>query len=113
MINTEAARDFQAKERKYKEQLRRCLSSALSADLNRLLQEELEADVSLYAGSGSVRAHRAVLLARAPHILHGQTHKDPIIVHLPGYDLPTLKDFLRQSPSSTKFQHQVQGKLFS
>ncbi|XP_012737968.2 AP2-interacting clathrin-endocytosis protein isoform X2 [Fundulus heteroclitus] len=95
MINTEAAREFQAKERKYKEQLRRCLSSALSADLKRLLQEELEADVSLYAGSGSVRAHRAVLLARAPHILQGQTHKDPIIIHLPGYDLPTLKDFLR------------------
>ncbi|XP_047230317.1 AP2-interacting clathrin-endocytosis protein isoform X1 [Girardinichthys multiradiatus] len=96
MINTETARDFQAKERKYKEQLRRCLSSALSADLNRLLQEELEADVSLYAGSGSVRAHRAVLLARAPNILHGQTQKDPIIIHLPGFDLPTLKDFLRQ-----------------
>ncbi|XP_014890078.1 uncharacterized protein btbd8 [Poecilia latipinna] len=96
MINTEAAREFQAKERKYKEQLRRCLSSALSADLNRLLQEELEADVSLYAGSGSVRAHRAVLLARAPHLLQGQTHKDPIIIHLPGYDLPALKDFLRQ-----------------
>ncbi|KAM4739291.1 BTB/POZ domain-containing protein 8 isoform 3-T4 [Anableps anableps] len=96
MINTEAAREFQAKDRKYKEQLRRCLSSALSADLNRLLQEELEADVSLYAGSGSVRAHRAVLLARAPHILQGQTHKDPIIIHLPGYDLPALKDFLRQ-----------------
>ncbi|XP_027882610.1 microtubule-associated protein futsch isoform X1 [Xiphophorus couchianus] len=96
MINTEAAREFQAKERKYKEQLRRCLSSALSADLNRLLQEELEVDVSLYAGSGSVRAHRAVLLARAPHLLQGQTHKDPIIIHLPGYDLPALKDFLRQ-----------------
>ncbi|XP_008405984.1 uncharacterized protein KIAA1107 isoform X2 [Poecilia reticulata] len=96
MINTEAAREFQAKESKYKEQLKRCLSSALSADLNRLLQEELEADVSLYAGSGSVRAHRAVLLARAPHLLQGQTHKDPIIIHLPGYDLPALKDFLRQ-----------------
>uniref|UniRef100_A0A3B3VHI1 BTB domain containing 8 n=1 Tax=Poecilia latipinna TaxID=48699 RepID=A0A3B3VHI1_9TELE len=51
--------------------------------LSRLLQEELEADVSLYAGSGSVRAHRAVLLARAPHLLQGQTHKDPIIIHLP------------------------------
>uniref|UniRef100_A0A3Q4HB54 BTB domain containing 8 n=1 Tax=Neolamprologus brichardi TaxID=32507 RepID=A0A3Q4HB54_NEOBR len=34
-----------------------------------LLQEELEADVSLYAGSGSIRAHRAVLLARAPDVL--------------------------------------------
>ncbi|XP_054459037.1 BTB/POZ domain-containing protein 8 isoform X2 [Anoplopoma fimbria] len=96
MITTEAAREFHAKERKHKEQLRRCLSSALSADLDRLLQEELEADVSLYAGSGSLQAHRAVLLARAPHVLQGQTHKDPSIVHLPGYELSGLKDFLRQ-----------------
>ncbi|XP_018525493.1 LOW QUALITY PROTEIN: AP2-interacting clathrin-endocytosis protein [Lates calcarifer] len=96
MITTEAAREFQAKERRYKEQLKRCLSSALSADLHRLLQEELEADVSLYAGSGSLRAHRAVLLARAPHVLRGQTHKDPVIIHLPGYELSALKDFLRR-----------------
>lgn len=61
----------------------------------RLLQEELEADVSLYAGSGSIRAHRAVLLARAPDVLQGQMHKDPIIIHLPDYELSGLKDFLR------------------
>lgn len=63
--------------------------------LPRLLQEELEADVSLYASSGSLRAHRAVLLARAPHVLQGQTHKEPTIIHLPDYELPGLKDFLR------------------
>ncbi|KAM6939187.1 BTB/POZ domain-containing protein 8 isoform 2-T4 [Lycodopsis pacificus] len=96
MITTEAAREFQAKERRHKEQLRRSLSSALSADLDRLLQEELEADVSLYAGSGSLQAHRAVLLARAPHVLQGQTHKDPCAVHLSGYELSGLKDFLRR-----------------
>ncbi|XP_059196792.1 BTB/POZ domain-containing protein 8 [Centropristis striata] len=96
MITTEAAREFQAKERKYKEQLKRCLSSALSADLNRLLQEELEADVSLCAGSGLLQAHKAVLLARAPHVLQGQTCKDPTVIHLSGYELPGLKDFLRR-----------------
>lgn len=96
MITTEAARDFQAKERKYKEQLKRCLSTALSADLNGLLQEELEADVSLFAASGSVRAHRAILLARAPHLLQGHTQKDPTILHLPQYELSGLKDFLRR-----------------
>nr|XP_020465623.1 uncharacterized protein KIAA1107-like isoform X2 [Monopterus albus] len=96
MITTEATRELQAKEHKYKEQLKRCLSSALSADLNRLLQEELEADVSLYTGSGSLRAHRALLLARAPHVLQGQMHKDPSIIHVPGYELSRLKDFLRQ-----------------
>ncbi len=61
----------------------------------RLLQEELEADVSLFAASGSLRAHRAVLLARAPHVLQGQMHKDPCVIHLPGYELSALKDFLR------------------
>ncbi|XP_070688197.1 BTB/POZ domain-containing protein 8 [Pempheris klunzingeri] len=96
MITTEAAREFQAKERRYKEHLKRCLSSALSADLSGLLQEELEADVSLYAGSGSLQAHRAILLARAPHVLQGQTHKDPTTIHLPGYELSGLKNFLRQ-----------------
>ncbi|XP_060933840.1 BTB/POZ domain-containing protein 8 [Limanda limanda] len=96
MITTEAAREFQAKERKYREQLKRCLSSALSADLNRLLQEELEADVSLYAGSGSLRAHKAILLARAPHFLQGQIHKDPAILHLPDCELSMLKDVLRR-----------------
>ncbi|KAL7397231.1 hypothetical protein ABVT39_018903 [Epinephelus coioides] len=63
---------------------------------SRLLQEELEADVSLYAGSGSLQAHRAILLARAPHVLQGQTHKDPAIIHLSGYELSGLKDFLRR-----------------
>lgn len=62
---------------------------------SRLLQEELEADVSLYANFGSLRAHKAVLLARAPHLLQGQAHKEPIIVHLPGHELSSLKDFLR------------------
>ncbi|XP_029987444.1 AP2-interacting clathrin-endocytosis protein isoform X2 [Sphaeramia orbicularis] len=96
MITTEIARDFQAKERKYKEQLKRCLSSALSADLNRLLQEELEADVCLCAASGSLQAHRAVLLARAPHLLQGQSHKDPTTVHIPSYELTGLKEFIRR-----------------
>ncbi|XP_030582691.1 AP2-interacting clathrin-endocytosis protein isoform X2 [Archocentrus centrarchus] len=118
MITGEAARlEAQARERKFKDQLKRCLSSALSADLNRLLQEELEADVSLYAGSGSVRAHRAVLLARAPHVLQGQTHKDPIIIHLPGYELSGLKDFLRhvytadQSMRSAAIIPDVEGSV--
>ena len=61
----------------------------------RLLQEELEADVSLQVESGSLPAHRAVLLARAPHVLQGQTHKDASVIHLSDYELPALKEFLR------------------
>ncbi|TDH08292.1 hypothetical protein EPR50_G00096210 [Perca flavescens] len=117
MITTEAAREFHAKECKYKEQLKRRLSSALSADLNRLLQEELEADVSLYAGSGSLQAHRAILLARAPHVLQGETHKDPTIIHLSDYELSGLKDFLRrlytadQSMRSSEIIPDVEGSV--
>ncbi|XP_063747146.1 BTB/POZ domain-containing protein 8 isoform X2 [Eleginops maclovinus] len=106
MITTESAREFQAKERKHKEQLKRCLSSALSADLDRLLQEELEADVSLYAGSGSLQAHRAVLLARAPHVLQG--HKDPSNIYLSGYDLSGLKDFLRRVYTAHQSMHSAE-----
>ncbi|XP_075997648.1 BTB/POZ domain-containing protein 8 isoform X1 [Genypterus blacodes] len=94
MIHNEPAREFQTKERKLKKQLKRYLSSALSGDLNRLLQEELETDVCVYAGSSFVRAHRAVLLARAPHVLQG-THKDPNSFHLPEYEISALKEFLR------------------
>lgn len=62
--------------------------------IRRLLQEELEADVCLCAASGSVRAHRALLLARAPHLLHKQTHKDPTVVQMPEYELSELKELL-------------------
>ncbi|XP_055021055.1 LOW QUALITY PROTEIN: BTB/POZ domain-containing protein 8 [Boleophthalmus pectinirostris] len=96
MLTTEAAREFHAKERRFKEQLRRCLSSALSADLLRLLQEEMETDVTLCTSAGSLKAHRAVLLARAPRLLKGQSHKDPTTVHVPGLDLSGLKELIRR-----------------
>ncbi|CAL8392584.1 unnamed protein product [Boreogadus saida] len=71
MLTSEANREFQAKERKYKAQLKRCLSAALAQDLLRLLQEELESDVCVCSGPSSLKAHRALLLARAPHLLAG------------------------------------------
>ncbi|KAK7891848.1 hypothetical protein WMY93_023811 [Mugilogobius chulae] len=96
MLTTEAVREFQAKERRFKEQLRRCLSSALSADLLRLLQEEMEADVTLCTSAGSLRAHRAVLLARAPRLLKGLSHKDPTTAHVPDLDLSGLRELIRR-----------------
>ncbi|XP_046905530.1 AP2-interacting clathrin-endocytosis protein isoform X2 [Hypomesus transpacificus] len=94
MISTELAREFQAKERKSKNNLKKCLKSALSADLKRLLQEELEVDVTVCVGASSLRAHKAVLLARAPHILLG-AHQDPNTIHLTGYDFTEMSDFIR------------------
>ncbi|KAJ0032099.1 hypothetical protein NQD34_002180 [Periophthalmus magnuspinnatus] len=95
MLTTEAAREFQAKERRFKEQLRRSLSSALSADLLRLLQEEMEADVILCTNADSLKAHRAVILARVPRLLKGQSYKDLATVHVPGMDLSGLKELIR------------------
>ncbi|XP_062308417.1 BTB/POZ domain-containing protein 8 isoform X2 [Osmerus eperlanus] len=94
MISTELAREFQAKERKSKNNLKKCLKSALSADLKRLLQEELEVDVTVCVGASSLRAHKAILLARAPHIMLG-THQDPNTIHLTGYDFTEMSDFIR------------------
>ncbi|XP_019904803.2 AP2-interacting clathrin-endocytosis protein isoform X2 [Esox lucius] len=100
MINTEAAREFQTKEKKSRKNLKKCLASALSADLKRLLQEELEADVRLCAqGSGPssrpLLVHRAVLLARAPHLLRGAT-PGPNTIHLNNYDSTELTQFIRR-----------------
>ncbi|CAN9500866.1 unnamed protein product [Ophioblennius macclurei] len=95
-MSFEASRQFDVKERKHKEQLKKSLSYALASDLLRVLQEELEADVTLHSHAGSLRAHRAVLLARAPHIFHKLSQKDPVtVIHLPEYKLPGLKDYLR------------------
>uniref|UniRef100_A0A672RYQ1 Uncharacterized LOC107564439 n=1 Tax=Sinocyclocheilus grahami TaxID=75366 RepID=A0A672RYQ1_SINGR len=96
MSSTETAREFQAKERKCRNQLKKRLANALSRDLNRLLQEEQETDVTLCGGSAvRLKAHRAVLLARAPHLLHGTEATTPVI-HLQGIEPAALKDFIQK-----------------
>ncbi|XP_037390809.1 AP2-interacting clathrin-endocytosis protein isoform X1 [Pygocentrus nattereri] len=96
MLSTEVAREFQAKERKCKNNLRKCLASALSGDLHRLLQEELEVDVTLCVGSGlRLQAHRAVLLARAPHLLQGAAPTASVI-HLQGIEPTALNELIRR-----------------
>lgn len=62
---------------------------------NRLLQEEQETDVTLCVGSAvRLKAHRAVLLARAPHLLQGTEPTTPVI-HLQGIEPAALKDFIQ------------------
>ncbi|XP_073707551.1 BTB/POZ domain-containing protein 8 [Garra rufa] len=96
MSSTEAAREFQAKERKCRNQLKKRLANALSRDLNRLLQEEQETDVTLCVGSAvRLKAHRAVLLARAPHLLQGTEANTPVI-DLQGIEPAALKDFIQK-----------------
>lgn len=102
MLTSEATRDFQAKERKFKSQLKKGLSSALSEDLHRLLQEELESDVCLWSGPCSLRAHRALLLARAPYLLSAPPHPlpgskgDAENIHVSGLDPTELTHLLRR-----------------
>ncbi|XP_030228001.1 collagen alpha-1(I) chain [Gadus morhua] len=101
MLTSEANREFQAKERKYKAQLKRCLSAALAQDLLRLLQEELESDVCVCSGPSSLKAHRALLLARAPHLLSAPPpllpgpEGDGENVHVSGLDPAELTQLLR------------------
>ncbi|KAI1889360.1 hypothetical protein AGOR_G00178450 [Albula goreensis] len=93
MFTSEATRDFQGKERKARANLKKCLASALSKDLNRLLLEENEADVTLCVGSRTFRAHRAVLLARAPHLLEDASPGSDMI-HPKNLEPLELKNFL-------------------
>lgn len=61
----------------------------------RLLQEEQETDVSVCVSSGfRLRAHKAVLLARAPHLLQG-TAPNASIINLQGTEPTALKELIR------------------
>ncbi|XP_066521252.1 BTB/POZ domain-containing protein 8 isoform X2 [Hoplias malabaricus] len=96
MSSMEVAREFQAKERKCKNNLRKCLASALSGDLSRLLQEEQEVDITLCVGSGlRLQAHRAVLLARTPHLLQGAA-PNASVIHLQGTEPTALKELIQR-----------------
>ncbi|XP_076846548.1 BTB/POZ domain-containing protein 8 isoform X2 [Brachyhypopomus gauderio] len=109
LLSADAARDLQAKERRYKHALRQRLASALSGDMSRLLQEEQEADVTLCGSSGlRLLAHRAVLLARAPHLLQG-AEPAASVVHLQGADPTALKELLRRVYTEDQCLGQVNG----
>ncbi|KAI7807396.1 hypothetical protein IRJ41_003153 [Triplophysa rosa] len=102
MSSTEAVREFQAKEHNFKNKLRNRLAKALSEDLQWLLQEEQETDVTLCLGSTvRLKAHRAVLLARAPHLLDGAESSTPVI-HLQNIEPAALKDILQKAYTDGK-----------
>lgn len=61
----------------------------------RLLQEEQETDVSVCLSSGfRLKAHKAVLLARAPHLLQ-ETAPNASIINLQGTEPSALKELIR------------------
>ncbi|XP_061093208.1 BTB/POZ domain-containing protein 8 [Conger conger] len=112
MHTTEVTREFQGKERKSRFNLKKCLATALSKDLHRLLIEENEADVTLCVGSSTFRAHKAVVLARAPHLLEDAS-ADSDLIHVKNLKTAELKDFLLRVYTAEermgKFQKPVLG----
>ena len=60
----------------------------------RLLSEEQEADVTLCVGSARLRVHRAVLLARAAHLLKGAPPGQSEVL-LQDCDAAELREFIR------------------
>ncbi|XP_031431285.1 AP2-interacting clathrin-endocytosis protein isoform X2 [Clupea harengus] len=108
MHSSEAIREFQAKERKSRASLKKCLSRALSEDFTRLLSEEQEADVTLCVGSARLRVHRAVLLARAAHLLKGAPPGQSEVL-LQDCDAAELREFIRRVYSADQCQGKIKG----
>ncbi|XP_063056980.1 BTB/POZ domain-containing protein 8 isoform X2 [Engraulis encrasicolus] len=108
MMSSEAAREFHVKERKSRAALKKCLSRALSEDFLRLLAEEQEADVCLCVGSSQLRVHRAVLLARAAHLLTGAAPNQSEVL-LQDCDAADLKDFIRRVYSADHCPSKIRG----
>ncbi|XP_076134541.1 BTB/POZ domain-containing protein 8 [Alosa pseudoharengus] len=108
MHSTEALREFQAKERKTRASVKKCLSRALSEDFTRLLSEEQEADVTLCVGSARLRVHRAVLLARAAHLLKGVAPGQSE-VSLEDCEAAELKEFIRRVYSTDHCPGKIKG----
>jgi len=82
-----------------------CLVVYYSHVFPRLLQEELESDVRLWIGPGcSLKAHRALLLARAPQLLAAPPHDakgDAENIHVSGVDPAQLTHLLRYTEDIT------------
>ncbi|XP_066547786.1 BTB/POZ domain-containing protein 8 [Amia ocellicauda] len=95
MAKAETTKEFQAKERKAKWKLKKSLASGLSEDLHRLLKEGSLSDVTLCVGSVTFQAHKAILLARAPHLLKNSVVNSHV-VHLEDVEPSELESFLQQ-----------------
>ncbi|XP_062412440.1 BTB/POZ domain-containing protein 8 [Sardina pilchardus] len=108
MHSSEALREFQAKERKTRASLKKCLSRALSEDFTRLLSEEQEADVTLCVGAARLRVHRALLLARAAHLLKGVAPGQSE-VSLEDCDAAELREFIRRVYSADHCPGKIKG----
>ncbi|XP_064004066.1 BTB/POZ domain-containing protein 8 isoform X2 [Pogoniulus pusillus] len=84
--------------------LKEALAEQLRQDLSRLLAEGTCSDVIVCAGDWELRAHRAVLLARAPRLLAalGGGQSPGTVLRLDGVGLAETRRFLRLVYTSDK-----------
>nr|XP_015210649.1 PREDICTED: uncharacterized protein KIAA1107 homolog [Lepisosteus oculatus] len=90
----DAAKERHTKERRARQKLKEALASCLATDLHRLLTEESQTDIVLRVGSATFRAHRAVLLARAPELLQDSQHNSECI-QVENFEPSEFENFLR------------------
>ncbi|KAM6078766.1 BTB/POZ domain-containing protein 8 isoform 2-T2 [Theristicus caerulescens] len=87
-----------------RQQLKEALAEQLRQDLGRLLAEGTRSDVTIRVGDAVLRAHRAVLLARAPRLFAGLGGGRPPreVLRLDGVGPAEFRRFLRLVYSSDK-----------
>ncbi|XP_074455620.1 BTB/POZ domain-containing protein 8 [Larus michahellis] len=87
-----------------RQRLKEALAEQLRQDLDRLLTEGTRSDVTIRLGEAALRAHRAVLLARAPRLFAGLGRGRPPrgVLWLDGVGPAEFRRFLRLAYSSDK-----------
>ncbi|XP_074762658.1 BTB/POZ domain-containing protein 8 isoform X2 [Athene noctua] len=87
-----------------RQRLKEALAEQLRQDFGRLLAEGTRCDVTIRVGDAAVRAHRAVLLARAPRLFAGLGGGRPPreVLRLDGVGPAEFQRFLRLVYSSDK-----------
>ncbi|XP_067846019.1 BTB/POZ domain-containing protein 8 isoform X2 [Heptranchias perlo] len=102
--NLENTRGFQERARNERQILKETLALQLNRDLLRLLVEGSQADVTFHVGSAVFKAHKVVLLARAPEFfsrisgeqLKQDAEKYPEVIYVENFKPLEFKYFLRQ-----------------
>ncbi|XP_015725861.1 BTB/POZ domain-containing protein 8 isoform X1 [Coturnix japonica] len=87
-----------------RQRLKEALAEQLRQDMSRLLAEGTRSDVTIHVGDAALRAHRALLLARAPRLFGalggGRPPRQTLRLHGPGP--AEMRRFLRLVYSSDK-----------
>ncbi|XP_062920730.1 BTB/POZ domain-containing protein 8 [Mobula hypostoma] len=99
----ESSKGFQERARNERQILKEILASQLNKDLLRLLVEGNQADITFQVGAAVFKAHKAVLLARAPEFLsrvYGKQVKEdencPTVIRVENFKPSQFKYYLQK-----------------